>query len=120
MNFALNDKQGITYIDGDEFVRLGRSGWSVLKPNGKLFIGHDQDSFGGSFTAREAFVGDITQLNVWDYILNENEINEIFKGVGTETGNFLAWIDLKKFLDGPVDIKGSPVMKWTGTLRSLR
>lgn len=42
---------------------------------GIFIVGQDQDSFGGNFT--EPFVGNITDLNVWDEALEEEQIKKL-------------------------------------------
>ena len=61
-------------------------------------------------------MGEITQFNVWDFPLNAQDIQQLHEGVGTETGNFLSWLNLKEYLHGPTAISGSPVMKWEGKI----
>ncbi|XP_064420194.1 adhesion G-protein coupled receptor D2 [Latimeria chalumnae] len=41
---------------------------------GVFIVGQDQDSLGGSFKEREAFSGNITDLNVWSKVLSEDQI----------------------------------------------
>ncbi|XP_041957474.1 adhesion G-protein coupled receptor D2 isoform X2 [Alosa sapidissima] len=43
--------------------------------DGIFIVGQDQDSFGGDFT--EPFVGNITDLNVWDRVLEEEQIQTL-------------------------------------------
>ncbi|XP_013396543.1 neuronal pentraxin receptor-like [Lingula anatina] len=42
-----------------------RSGWTVPE-NGVWIVGQDQDTSGGGFVATQAYVGDITSINVWN------------------------------------------------------
>ncbi|XP_038650744.1 adhesion G-protein coupled receptor D2 [Scyliorhinus canicula] len=44
---------------------------------GVFIIGQEQDSFGGSFRKDESFVGNITQLHIWDRVLNASEIQAL-------------------------------------------
>ncbi|KAL9972300.1 hypothetical protein ACROYT_G018584 [Oculina patagonica] len=41
---------------------------------GTTVIGQDQDEVGGGFDATQAFVGDVTELNVWSTVLSESDI----------------------------------------------
>lgn len=45
-----------------------------IGPAGLFVIGQEQDAFGGSFKSQESFFGSITQLYIWDRVLNLNEI----------------------------------------------
>ncbi|XP_041064687.1 adhesion G-protein coupled receptor D2-like [Carcharodon carcharias] len=44
---------------------------------GVFIIGQEQDTFGGSFKKDESFVGNITQLHIWDRVLNASEIQAL-------------------------------------------
>lgn len=43
-------------------------------PDGIFIIGQEQDTFGGSFKKDESFSGSITELHIWDRVLNSSEI----------------------------------------------
>ena len=60
------------------------------------------------------FPGDVTSFNVWDYLISKQEIEQIYAGPGTERGNFLAWVDLKKYARRYATLRDSPVLKWKG------
>lgn len=42
--------------------------------DGLFVIGQEQDTFGGSFKKDESFSGSITELHIWDRVLNSSEI----------------------------------------------
>ncbi|KAI3368680.1 hypothetical protein L3Q82_025675 [Scortum barcoo] len=42
--------------------------------DGHFIIGQEQDTFGGSFKKDESFSGSITELHIWDRVLNSTEI----------------------------------------------
>uniref|UniRef100_UPI0037E7626D adhesion G protein-coupled receptor D2 n=1 Tax=Semicossyphus pulcher TaxID=241346 RepID=UPI0037E7626D len=46
---------------------------------GLFIIGQEQDSFGGSFKKDESFSGSITELHIWDRVLNNSEIHTMEK-----------------------------------------
>ena len=43
--------------------------------HGIFVLGQDQDSFGGNFT--EPFVGNITDVNIWDVALDDEQIRRL-------------------------------------------
>ncbi|XP_071342049.1 adhesion G protein-coupled receptor D2 isoform X4 [Trachinotus anak] len=45
-----------------------------IGPDGLFIIGQEQDTFGGSFKKDESFSGSITELHIWDRVLNGSEI----------------------------------------------
>ncbi|KAJ7372023.1 Neuronal pentraxin-1 [Desmophyllum pertusum] len=60
---------GVSVSSGAGFVRDGH-----ISYGGTTVIGQDQDSVGGDFVAAQAFVGDLTQVNVWNKVLPESDI----------------------------------------------
>lgn len=42
---------------------------------GALVLGQEQDQRGEGFNPAESFVGSISQLNIWDYILSPEQVN---------------------------------------------
>ena len=53
-----------------------------------MVIGQEQDKKGEGFNPAESFVGSISQLNLWDYVLSPQQVNSIFsvkdKGIQRE------------------------------------
>ncbi|KAK7100185.1 sushi, von Willebrand factor type A, EGF and pentraxin domain-containing protein 1-like isoform X2 [Littorina saxatilis] len=89
------------YIDG----LLNDSGFdlSTARPvpgKGTLVIGQEQDSVGGGFSTNEAFVGSITQFNMWDEELSLNTIESMRTSCAEYHGNVIAWPDVQGALRG--------------------
>ncbi|KAM6922079.1 adhesion G protein-coupled receptor D2 [Xenentodon cancila] len=47
---------------------------SIGGPDGLFIIGQEQDTFGGSFKSDQSFLGSITELHIWNRVLNSSEI----------------------------------------------
>lgn len=63
------------YIDGLAVFRDdGLSSTDSIGPDGLFIIGQGQATFGGSFKKDESFSGSITELHIWDRVLNSHEI----------------------------------------------
>ena len=72
-------------------------------PKGGLFvIGEEQDKYGGDFTPKESFFGDLSQLNIWDRELLADEIYDLANSCGHTQGNVLAWSDFHSRTTGNV------------------
>lgn len=41
---------------------------------GALVLGQDQDQRGEGFNPVESFVGSLSQLNIWDYVLSPQQV----------------------------------------------
>ncbi|KAL1020641.1 hypothetical protein UPYG_G00002790 [Umbra pygmaea] len=67
-------------------------GGYTLKPSGVFILGKDQDGFLG-ISDTDAFVGQMTDLNVWDYVLTTAEIKEQRSCHTNKSlrGNVLSW-----------------------------
>ena len=68
--------------------------------DGVLVLGQEQDDKGGAFSANEAFVGNMTQLNVWDRTLSALEIRTLMVSCSDYTGSLYAWPDFLAGLKG--------------------
>ncbi|XP_052340594.1 uncharacterized protein LOC118377945 isoform X48 [Oncorhynchus keta] len=64
----------------------------TVSPAGVFILGKDQDGFLG-ISDTDAFVGQMTDVNVWDYVLNSAEIREQMSCENTTSprGNVLSW-----------------------------
>ena len=65
----------------DEYGILG----PVIKSNGRVYdsafiIGQEPDSMRGNYSKTQAFPGAIAELNIWDRLLEDDEIYRIGKG----------------------------------------
>ena len=66
-----------------------------LEPSGTWIIGQDQDKLGGGFQQNQAFEGFLTDVNVWNKVLNASEISTLANekcGLGMQ-GNYNAYKD---------------------------
>ncbi|XP_032883780.1 adhesion G-protein coupled receptor D2-like isoform X1 [Amblyraja radiata] len=61
---------GSVIASGDHLYISGDIG-----AGGVFIIGQEQDTFGGSFKKDESFIGNVTQLHIWDRLLNASEIH---------------------------------------------
>ncbi|CAK6446367.1 unnamed protein product [Pipistrellus nathusii] len=79
--------------------------WHPIKPGGVLILGQEQDAVGGRFDATQAFVGELSQFNIWDRVLRAQEIANIANCSTNLPGNVIPWVD------GNVDVFGG-ASKW--------
>ncbi|KAJ8379582.1 hypothetical protein SKAU_G00003600 [Synaphobranchus kaupii] len=64
------------YVDGERRdTGSGEDTPRDIHGEGIFIIGQDQDSFGGDFT--EPFVGNVTDLRIWDTVLGERQVLEL-------------------------------------------
>ncbi|XP_033104655.1 sushi, von Willebrand factor type A, EGF and pentraxin domain-containing protein 1-like [Anneissia japonica] len=92
-------KDGQVAAKGDGF----RSN-QYIPPGGTVVIGQEQDAYGGGFSAKEAFLGDISRLNIWDTALSPDEIRRLSsncRGVNV-SGIVRSWADFLPNRQGAV------------------
>lgn len=92
-----------SYANHGTSLKIGKT----IPKTGSLVIGQDQDSYAGGFTASDAFGGFIHNLNIWDTMLSEEEINELSKSCSAGEGNVYKWSD---FLNEAYNIKAYVAM----------
>ncbi|XP_051905246.1 neuronal pentraxin-2-like isoform X1 [Hippocampus zosterae] len=82
------------YQDGE---RLGTGDnlapWHPIKPGGVIILGQEQDIVGGRFDATQAFVGELSQFNMWDRVLRPMDIVGLANCSAYMPGNVVPWID---------------------------
>ncbi|XP_036611457.1 mucosal pentraxin-like [Trichosurus vulpecula] len=78
------------WINGKPLVRKIMQVGYTLSGNAKIILGQDQDFYGGGFDINQSFVGEIGNVNMWDYVLPPKEIM-----ANCNCGNILNWKKLK-------------------------
>ncbi|MEM1013882.1 MAG: LamG domain-containing protein, partial [Planctomycetota bacterium] len=72
------------YRDAEEVATrtfTPRSGGFEVAPGG-LFVAHDQDTLGGSFSPEQALVGDLDDFRIYGRVLDAEEIAELYGLIG--------------------------------------
>lgn len=84
---------------------MGLKSGHTIPPGGTVVLGQDQNRLAGDFDPQEAFVGELTGVNVWDKVLprrvivrQHNSCRIIIKG----TVNW--WSQFKAAVHGGVQI----------------
>ncbi|KAM4737206.1 carbonic anhydrase 6 [Anableps anableps] len=77
----------------------------IISHGGTFILGKDQDGFLG-ISNSDAFVGKMTDVNVWDYVLTTAEIRDQFscERNNTVVGNVLSWGSSKFSMYGGVQL----------------
>ncbi|XP_051865804.1 mucosal pentraxin-like isoform X3 [Pristis pectinata] len=88
-------------------VKTARQGQKVTG-GGVVILGQEQDQVGGGFDAKQSFVGELSQVNLWDRVLGQREVSEINRGCGCLGGNVIDWSTVAFESRGTVGISDSP------------
>ncbi|KAF8785451.1 Neuronal pentraxin receptor like protein [Argiope bruennichi] len=89
------------FVDGKSVVSGAHVGRGRYIWPGFFVLGQEQDSLGGTFSISEAFAGDITEFNVWNYAMSQNEIASISSSCG-RAGNVVSWWSVSYYVHGSV------------------
>ncbi|CAL8381647.1 neuronal pentraxin-2b isoform X1 [Gadus morhua] len=91
--WTTRDGQWEAYQDG-ESVGSGDNlaAWHPIKPGGVIILGQEQDVVGGRFDAGQAFVGELSQVNLWDRVLKPPEIRSMANCTTYLPGNVVSWL----------------------------
>ncbi|XP_047212437.1 pentraxin fusion protein-like [Girardinichthys multiradiatus] len=63
----------------------------TIQPGGRVLIGQDPDNYLGGFDAKQSFVGEISDVNLWDSVLSDAEVQNLFHQRTTHKGNVIDW-----------------------------
>ncbi|OCT85702.1 hypothetical protein XELAEV_18023873mg [Xenopus laevis] len=75
------------WVDGKMSVRKTYLQNHRVRLGGTVILGQDQDTQGGKFDKLQSFVGEITDVHLWDYVVSRESINKKFAKVG----NVIDW-----------------------------
>ncbi|XP_015347516.1 C-reactive protein [Marmota marmota marmota] len=92
------------WVDGKPMVRKSLNKGYSVGTEASIVLGQDQDSFGGGFEASQSLVGDLGDVNMWDFVLTPDQINMVYVG-GTVSPNVLDWKALTYEAHGEVFVK---------------
>ena len=92
----LSYKDGVEIKSSTQAFQQGE----VITGGGVLILGQEQDELGGGFNTEENFIGDVSQLNIFDYVLSANDIYNLVYSCDYVKGNVAAWSDFRERLFG--------------------
>uniref|UniRef100_A0A671X309 Pentraxin family member n=1 Tax=Sparus aurata TaxID=8175 RepID=A0A671X309_SPAAU len=92
------------FMDGRKsLTKLYKKGHTI-PPGGKVIIGQDPDSYLGEFDAKQSFVGEINDVNMWDSVLSDSTIKDMFSGKRVPRGNIFDWETIQLTTNGAVEV----------------
>ncbi|XP_047427069.1 pentraxin fusion protein-like isoform X2 [Mugil cephalus] len=104
--FTWDSKSGAAavFMDGKRsLTKIYRKGFAV-RAGGKVILGQDPDSFLGDFDAKQSFVGEIYDVNMWDFVLTDRSIEDLASGKRVERGNVFDWETTELKINGDVEV----------------
>uniref|UniRef100_A0A671LIP2 Pentraxin family member n=1 Tax=Sinocyclocheilus anshuiensis TaxID=1608454 RepID=A0A671LIP2_9TELE len=93
------------WVDGRRSLfQVYRKGHSI-RPGGIGLLGQDADAFVGGFDAGQSFVGEITDVHMWDYALSSSQIKAVYSNQETYVkGNVFDLNTIKYEIIGHVQV----------------
>ncbi|TNN75770.1 Pentraxin fusion protein [Liparis tanakae] len=73
-----------------------------IRPNGTVLLGQDPDKDLGGLEAVQSFVGEVTDVNMWDRVLPRSAIQAWHHGHTAPKGNVFDWATMEYELNGNV------------------
>ncbi|XP_041797603.1 C-reactive protein-like [Chelmon rostratus] len=83
------------WFDGQPTIRKFVTSGSNIRGSTIVILGQEQDSHGGGFDLKQSFVGMMSDVHMWDYILSPCEIQNYMDGLNFTPGNVLNWSALE-------------------------
>ncbi|XP_067866992.1 C-reactive protein-like [Heterodontus francisci] len=93
------------WVNGERSVRKVSNKSRVVRGHGTFILGQEQDSVGGSFDIDQSFVGEITNVNLWDHVLTASEIKVVSESCHGLGGNIINWESIQYGKIGEVKIE---------------
>ncbi|XP_069112079.1 sushi, von Willebrand factor type A, EGF and pentraxin domain-containing protein 1-like isoform X2 [Argopecten irradians] len=92
-----------TTVDRGDNLAPGQT----IQGEGYLVLGQEQNTVGGTFSSSEAFIGEMSQFNVFDRLLNNDDIKKLAnQDICNKTfGNIVAWTEVIGNVHGSVKIR---------------
>ncbi|XP_069771481.1 mucosal pentraxin-like [Narcine bancroftii] len=89
------------WVHGKRTVAKNSNERREVVAEGVVILGQDQDSVGGGFNRKQRYVGELTDLNLWDSVLCKSEMPVSSR---RERGNVIGWADINYGIKGNVTI----------------
>lgn len=89
--------------------------FKVIASGGFYVLGQEQDELAANFSANEAFIGQMSQLNIWSYEVSSSDIADMARHAENYVGNVIGWSDFYDGADSGIK-KIEPSVARTGKL----
>ncbi|XP_076153397.1 C-reactive protein-like [Alosa pseudoharengus] len=92
------------WISGNPSARkVGFNG--TLDKNPTIILGQEQDSVDGGYKSNQSFVGKMTDVHMWDYVISACQIKRFANNLNFTPGNVLNWKALNFNITGDVKVE---------------
>ncbi|XP_069820898.1 C-reactive protein-like [Dendropsophus ebraccatus] len=91
------------WVDGKKYSGSGTPNKDI-SADPIIILGQQQDTYGGGFQLQDSIVGEMTDVNMWDKALTDDNVIDYFAG-NEVSRNVINWKDLRYNLTGDVSIR---------------
>ncbi|XP_019126810.2 C-reactive protein-like [Larimichthys crocea] len=108
-------QHGLTtlWVNGKRSARKILRDKAIITGAPSIVLGQDQDTYGGGFDQNQSFVGDLTDVHLWDSVISPCQIRFFMEGSAFNPGNLVNWNDLQYSITGSVHVENSDFDKVT-------
>ena len=92
------------YLNGSKTAEGNIGKDHDITSGGSLVLGQDQDKVGGRFRSYQAFVGDLSDVDMWNKELSGEDIFRMSRKCHSEEGNVFKWYDFKYDVHGNAEV----------------
>nr|XP_046256844.1 C-reactive protein-like isoform X2 [Scatophagus argus] len=92
------------WVDGKATIKRFIQTGNITGPPSTV-LGQEQDGYGGGFDANQSFIGMITKVHMWDYLLPAAEIKHYMDNKHFTPGNVFNWRNLDFEIRGQVFVE---------------
>ncbi|XP_060708552.1 C-reactive protein-like [Hemiscyllium ocellatum] len=101
-----SSKGTITFwLNGVRSLRKVRNSGGVVRGGGTFILGQEQDRVEGKFESKQSFVGELTDVHLWDHVLSANDIKALSQGCHSAGGNIINWNTVPYESRGDVNVE---------------
>ncbi|XP_062386884.1 zinc metalloproteinase nas-38-like [Sardina pilchardus] len=89
------------WLNGKPSVRKSLFKGGSLTGEPSIVLGQDQDKYGGQFNSKDALIGQLTDVHMWDHVISPSEIKQFSENKYLKGGNVINWkaLDYAKYGD---------------------
>ncbi|XP_056300521.1 jeltraxin-like [Pseudoliparis swirei] len=97
------------WLDGKPSIMRYFGGSQI--DNFTTILGQEQDSVGGGFDKKQSFVGMMSDVHMWNYVLSPCEMEDYMNDQISTPGNLINWNGLNYNIDGTVMIDDKQICR---------
>uniref|UniRef100_A0AAQ5Z477 Pentraxin family member n=1 Tax=Amphiprion ocellaris TaxID=80972 RepID=A0AAQ5Z477_AMPOC len=92
------------FMDGRKSLTKIYKKGHTIRAGGKVLLGQDPDSYLGDYDAKQSFVGEVCDVNMWDSVLPDRTIKDLVSGKRVQRGNVFDWETIQLKISGTVEV----------------